>query len=122
MERKDRRSRLAQVLLLWAGLLAAGIGLLWLSPPCLIYQVTGLQCTGCGTQRMLLALLEGNLPQAFGYNPFFFVVLPLATLFLLWESLRYCKGKRLLLRGKRFGWVIWGIVGLGLIFMVIRNL
>ncbi len=45
------------------GLLVLGLALgavLLLRPGCVIFEATGFYCAGCGTQRMLLALLGGE--------------------------------------------------------------
>ena len=34
------------------------------SIPCIVYQLTGLQCPGCGISRMLLAMLHGDFRAA----------------------------------------------------------
>ena len=44
--------------------------------PCPLYTLTGWQCPFCGGQRMLHALLHGNLCEAFVLNPFLFVSIP----------------------------------------------
>ena len=43
--------------------------------PCLFREVTGLQCPGCGTSRMALALMRFDIPAAFAYNPVAFSAL-----------------------------------------------
>ena len=43
--------------------------------PCLYHQFTGQLCPACGISRMFLALLHGNVAEAFGYNPVMFVLL-----------------------------------------------
>ena len=45
-------------------------------PPCLVYLLLGIHCPGCGATRSLHALLNGNVPQAFAYNPLFVLVFP----------------------------------------------
>ena len=42
-------------------------------PKCAVYQLTGYKCPGCGSQRMLHALLHGDLVSAFRYNAFLFL-------------------------------------------------
>ena len=42
-------------------------------PKCAIYQLTGYKCPGCGSQRMLHALLHGDVVAAFRYNAFLFL-------------------------------------------------
>ena len=48
--------------------------------PCPLYQWTGWQCPFCGSQRMMQALMHGDLQKAFGYNPLFMCALPLVML------------------------------------------
>lgn len=48
----------------------------WWMPKCLFHTITGYECPGCGNQRVLHSLLEGNLHNALRYNPFTFVVMP----------------------------------------------
>lgn len=38
------------------------------SIPCIVYQLTGLQCPGCGISRMLLAILHGDFRAAFFFS------------------------------------------------------
>ena len=45
-------------------------------PKCIFLQLTGLQCPGCGSQRALHQLLEGNIKSAFDYNPFLIIISP----------------------------------------------
>lgn len=44
--------------------------------PCLFREVTGLQCPGCGTSRMALALMRFDITAAFAYNPVAFFSFP----------------------------------------------
>lgn len=48
-----------------------------LAPKCLIHTLTNLDCPGCGSQRMLHALLHGDLASAWTANPFLLCLLPL---------------------------------------------
>jgi hypothetical protein len=47
------------------------------SVQCSLYQMTGLQCPGCGGQRALHYLLHGELLKAFRYNAIFVLTLPI---------------------------------------------
>ena len=49
---------------------------------CLFYKLTGWQCPFCGGQRMLRALLYGNLYDAFVLNPFLFCSIPLFIIYM----------------------------------------
>ena len=53
-----------------------------LAPKCFFYLVTGWECPGCGSQRMLHALLRGDLAAAWHFNAMLLCMLPvLAVLF-----------------------------------------
>ena len=48
--------------------------------PCLLYQLTGLQCAGCGLTRAAASLLRADVAAAFGYNPLW----PVFAVYLGW--------------------------------------
>lgn len=52
-------------------------------PRCVFHRLTGLQCVGCGSQRMFHALLHGDLSGAVEANAFVTFSLP-AIIFLIW--------------------------------------
>lgn len=56
-------------------------------PKCAFFQLTGLKCAGCGTQRALHALLTGDFGEAWAQNPFMILLLPV-ILFLVWLEFR----------------------------------
>lgn len=51
------------------------------SPRCMVHTLTGLECPGCGSQRMLHALLHGDIASAWRYNPFLLCMLPVIAFF-----------------------------------------
>ncbi|MBQ7567946.1 DUF2752 domain-containing protein [bacterium] len=53
-------------------------------PKCVLYQLTGLYCPGCGATRAVYSLLRGDLYHAWRYNPLLIASLP----FLLWWGYR----------------------------------
>ena len=59
--------------------------------PCMIYQLTGYQCPGCGLTRMCLALAKLDFKGAFYYNPYIFSTLPLFILCIVYPEIRYIK-------------------------------
>lgn len=91
-------------------------------PACLILRCTGFYCAGCGGQRMLLSLFEGDLSGAFQHNPFLFLLLPLLLGYAVWEAVHYIRGERLLCQSRRFLWIFTGVLLLGIVFTVMRNL
>lgn len=46
------------------------------APKCITYSLTGLQCPGCGSQRMMHALFHGDFEAAWHFNPFLICFLP----------------------------------------------
>jgi len=80
--------------------LAAGAGLLLyffiepkkdsIFPKCLFHEVTGFYCPGCGGQRSLHALLNGNFLLAIDYNILFILLLP----FILYFMFVFITGKK----------------------------
>lgn len=47
-----------------------------LFPRCPSKYITGFDCPGCGLQRAIHSLLNGNLSNAFNYNQLFFILIP----------------------------------------------
>ncbi len=44
--------------------------------PCMIREVTGLYCPGCGATRAVISLLKGQWYQAIRYNAIIFIDIP----------------------------------------------
>ncbi len=119
---QDKKRRIFYVGAVAGMLVVLGVALLFIQPPCLIHAVTGLQCPGCGTTRMLSALLRLDFAGAFQLNAFMLFFLPGCGVWLLLEAVRYVRGKKPLLY-RRWAVVLWGAVFCAaLVFAVWRNL
>lgn len=116
------KKRLLQSAGLLLGVIGGATMVYLLRPPCLILRHTGLYCAGCGTQRMVAAMLSGDMQGAFWQNPFMFAALPLAGGYLLGELWRYAAEKPPLYRGRWFRPALLGAGLLALAFTVLRNL
>lgn len=57
-------------------------------PQCIFHRFTGLQCMGCGSQRMLHSLLHGDFAGAFRANAFLLCSLPFIGFLLFIELSR----------------------------------
>ena len=59
--------------------------------PCVTKQVLGFDCPGCGLQRSIAMLLNGDIPGAFEMYPAIFTLIPLALVLILnkFLSLKY---------------------------------
>lgn len=58
------------------------------APKCSFHLITGLDCPGCGSQRMIHALLHGHLAEAWHYNAYLLCMLPLIALMLFAAAMR----------------------------------
>lgn len=89
-------------------------------PLCAVKALTGLDCPGCGATRAVHALLEGDLLLALQSNAMLVLLLPAAiALFADWTLSRY-RGRPMRLLPKPA--VLAVLVGLALVFGVVRNL
>lgn len=106
---------------LGAGLLVRAVPLSsGLYPSCPIHSLTGLWCSGCGATRLVAALAEGDLLAAADHNLLLLTALPLlAALWLVW--LGRSLGIALALPRPTPARV-WTLVGIALVFGVVRNL
>lgn len=74
--------------LLLAQLHRLGVPLTGWLPPCPFHLLTGFNCPGCGTTRMLESLVSGEVAGAFFLNPFIFLLMAAAVVFLIWFFFR----------------------------------
>lgn len=89
-------------------------------PQCVFHRITGLECVGCGSQRMLHSLLHGDIAGAWEANAFALLSLP-AVVFLGWVELN--RTKRPLLYSKVYSTTLIIITGIAMtLWFIIRNL
>ena len=53
--------------------------------PCLFHRITGLQCPGCGSTRMLTALMHLDFKTAYSFNPFLLITGPFLAFEIIYE-------------------------------------
>lgn len=86
-----RKSRRIIIVVAGLCLLLLGIWVLYhydALPPalrlrCIIFQMTGLYCPGCGATRACYAILHGNWKGAVGYNPLLVILFPIAAVYII---------------------------------------
>jgi hypothetical protein len=94
-------------------------------PQCMLYNMTGIYCAGCGATRAVYALLHGRVLEALHDNALFVAALPLLLYVLgsyalnawranAWPAVKV-DGRRLVMRGIAIFVVM-------IAFMVLRNL
>lgn len=58
-------------------------------PRCVVKQLTGYDCPGCGSQRAIHALLHGDIVTAWRYNALMLLLLPLSLMLAVAELLQH---------------------------------
>lgn len=86
--------------------------------PCIFYEVTGLYCPGCGITRLCVSLFEGDLYQAFRYNPIIFIDVPIIFILFVLDIL--FKDKKIIKKITNVLIII--LVVITVIFGVLRNI
>ena len=89
-------------------------------PRCPVYMFTGLKCPGCGSQRMVHALLQGDVAAAFRHNAMLLLMLPLLALLIVAEPLR--KRCPRLYTGLYSNYVVGTALVLIAVWTVVRNI
>ena len=111
------------------GAIVLGAGIVWyfdptqnaIFPACPLYKTTGFACPGCGLTRGLHALLHGDVLTALDFNA-------LIPLFLLIFGYFFASLISVAIRGRgiiqleRNLIILWVLVGILLLFGVLRNL
>ena len=89
-------------------------------PQCTFLSLTGYKCPGCGSQRAIHALLNGDLKAAFGYNAMLLVAIPWIALCLFAEGQRI-RRPRLYAR-LNVPLLIWSFLVMVLAWWLLRNI
>jgi hypothetical protein len=89
-------------------------------PRCGFLTLTGYKCPGCGSQRAVHALLNGDVAGAFGYNAMLFIAVPWVALCLFAETQR-TRNPRLYVR-LHPPVLIWLFLVLVLAWWLLRNI
>lgn len=62
--------------------------------PCVFRLLTGLKCPGCGVTHLAVAMLHGNIHEAFMANQLIFVLLPIAAIYGCYRANIYVRSGR----------------------------
>lgn len=92
-------------------------------PKCPLLTLTGLKCPGCGSQRAIYQLLNGNLAAAYAFNPLLVWSLPYLFLVLLLKIVPIPTERKIyfenILKGTTATWIILLIV---IVYAIFRNI
>lgn len=89
-------------------------------PLCLVHQLTGWDCPGCGAIRSVHAVLAGDLLLALRSNALVVTAIPLVGLGLSLWAVRRARGRRTDLMPSRR--LLLVLVGIAVLYAVLRNL
>lgn len=89
-------------------------------PQCGFLTLTGYKCPGCGSQRAIHALLNGDVAAAFRYNAMLFIAVPWILLCLFAETQRV-RNPRLYAR-LHPSVLIWLFLAIVLAWWLLRNI
>ncbi|MBR3990596.1 MAG: DUF2752 domain-containing protein [Clostridia bacterium] len=87
--------------------------------PCPVNLTTGLKCPGCGVSRMFLALFRFDFAEAFRQNGAILCLLPLMAATA--ARFVYVYVRRGTVRDRAAEVSVWFMVGVLLVFGVVRN-
>ena len=87
--------------------------------PCPFRLLTGLECPGCGSTRMFMALVDGDINGAFAANPALLAALPVLVAIVFYDEWRWVKSAE---RVSPPPWLTAGLLIYFLIFGIVRNL
>jgi hypothetical protein len=92
-----------------------------LYPPCPFLSLTGFYCPGCGTLRALHQLTLGHPVAALDLNPLMVLLLPFVAYFLASHAMLAVTGRPLRKFFVRPA-LIWTLLGIILVYWLLRNL
>lgn len=86
---------------------------------CILKNVFGIDCAGCGGTRMVIALLHLDFYQAFRYNPFTFSLLVIGIIYGIYFGLMKLLKKKAYVPDNK--WLTILLI-LAIVFMILRNI
>ena len=89
-------------------------------PRCPFYMLTGFKCPGCGSQRVIQSLLNGDIVAAWHYNAFMLLSLPVIVLYCYAEVMRTRRPALYIRLNSQAA--IWGIFAVVVLWWVARNI
>jgi len=89
--------------------------------PCIFRLITGYKCPGCGITTCLFDLLQLKIDKAFHDNQLVFIYLPFIAVYFLYLTYLYIYDKEDKILKKIPNWIIYIVLGITIIYGVIRN-
>lgn len=89
---------------------------------CVLYELTGLLCFGCGSGRALYELLHFNILKAMQDNIFFVIALPFLFYYFLSVYVNYLFQRKVIKRFKIKQSFTFVLIGALFLYIILRNL
>ena len=89
---------------------------------CLVREVTGYYCPGCGAGRACYSLLHGQLYQAFRYNPLLIILLPWLGLYIAACLVQWMLTGEENISRRIPVWIPYVVLAILLIYGIVRNI
>ncbi len=86
---------------------------------CIIKNLFGIDCAGCGTTRMFKSILMLDFYQAFRYNPFMFILICVSLLYLVYVIIMKLLKKKIWFPNVKW---LYAFLVLIILFMILRNI
>jgi hypothetical protein len=87
--------------------------------PCVLYELTGYKCCGCGVSRMFVSIAKLDFITAFKFNPFIFITGPFIIAYISVSEVRFVThGDRDM---KKWSPYLYAELVLALLYGVLRN-
>ena len=124
---KDEIKRLRKIIISTAVVLTVGflyylfIRISGRAVGCIIYEITGLYCPGCGVTRAVLSLLELDFQRAIHNNAFIVAYMLPTLVFACIRGWKYVKGKNLKYNIIEKIFVV-SIIVFAIVFDLLRNI
>ncbi|MBA5629373.1 DUF2752 domain-containing protein [Moheibacter lacus] len=85
-------------------------------------SIFGLNCPGCGSQRLIHNLLHLNFSEAFRYNPLLFILLPFVA-YISWTMVsNLFFGTKIRVKILYQNWFVYLLFGTIILYGILRNL
>lgn len=89
--------------------------------PCVFHLITGLQCPGCGTTRMIASLARLDFRSAWHYNPVVLAMSPMIVYIIVKDTVQWIKYGRTK-SSKIENYIECAMVAALVIFGIVRNI
>lgn len=89
--------------------------------PCVIYEITGFRCPGCGITHMCVAIMQGDFILAMRHNVVLFFLSPILVLVLGDYLIRYIRTGHWKMR-KWQNIAVYIMIVILIIFAIVRNI